>query len=87
MLVTPWSVLSEPGPPGPAGIVFVYAPYDPNVLVTLTETIQSKAGVTVAPESEIVAPPGVAAAVPGPQFVKVNPLGEATTNPVGNVSV
>lgn len=82
--VTPCWVVSEPGPKGPAGIVFVYIPAVP---VTLTVTRQSWPGVTVAPLSAIVFVPAVATNVYVPQFKTTGETGVASTSPTGRVSV
>ena len=56
------------------------------VAVTLTAKVQEAPPASVAPASEIVFEPAVAVIVP-PPHEPVRPLGVATTDPPGNVSV
>ena len=59
---------------------------DPTVVpVTFTVSVQLLAVATVPPESEMLAEPAAAVAVP--LQVLANPLGVATTTPEGNVSL
>jgi hypothetical protein len=82
--VTPCWVVIEPGPPGPAGIVFIYGPATP---VTFTLTKQSSAGVMVALLSAIIVVPATAVSVAPPQSVKTGKTGLAKTSPLGSMSV
>src|SRR5204863_6920741 len=94
MLAPPTTSVAVPGPPSGASfdvtspVLFTSAPSGDPVAVTFTVNEQLAPGASVAPASPMLVLSATAVTVPGGvQVLPVNPLGLATFNPAGRLTV